>query len=250
MNLLKAEISKTLIEIKTYYPDHIVDIVIKYFLFTAFFIGFGSKNINPDSFFIGYSFWMIASYIISEASVQISFEKQVGTVEQLFIKPFSSSSLLAVRSILLFVVSIAKFVLLFLIISLTMRIHIALPASIFVVYFFSILGFLGLGIFLSALTLIFTKTASFESIISYGLLIVSGVIVPFGNLPQILHKILLPIPYFYGIEMAQKLGSMQTVSFSEWIFLVLLNIAALGLSFFLYEIILKYVRKRGLINKY
>ena len=138
MNLLKAETSKTLIEIKTYYPDHIVDVIIKYFLFLAFFLGFGTRNIGNDSFLIGYSFWIIASYIISEASVQLSYEKQIGTIEQLFIKPYSSSTILLVRSLLMFTVSLVKFALLAIVIFLTMRISVSLPFPVLVVFFASI----------------------------------------------------------------------------------------------------------------
>lgn len=36
IHLLKAEYKKSFIELKTYYPDQIVDIIIKYFLFVAF----------------------------------------------------------------------------------------------------------------------------------------------------------------------------------------------------------------------
>ena len=117
--VLKAEFSKALIEIKTYYPDHIVDIVIKFFLFATFFIGFGKENISQNSFYIGYSFWMIASYIISESSATISYEKQIGTIEQIFIKPFSSQLIILIRSMLYFFVSLIKFSLLYLIAMLT-----------------------------------------------------------------------------------------------------------------------------------
>ena len=250
MNLLKAETSKTLIEIKTYYPDHIVDVIIKYFLFLAFFLGFGTRNIGNDSFLIGYSFWIIASYIISEASVQLSYEKQIGTIEQLFIKPYSSSTILLVRSLLMFTVSLVKFALLAIVIFLTMRISVSLPLPVLVVFFASIFGFFGLGIFLSALTLIFTKTASFESVISYALLVLSGVIVPFGNIPSAVNKIMYSFPYFYGIGLAQKLRALQEVKILEWVFLFLLNFAAFALSLFFYELCLKYVRRRGMLNKY
>ncbi len=250
MNLLKAEISKTLIELRTYYSDHIVDIVIKYFLFLTFFLGLGTKNVTNNTFFIGYSFWIIASYIISEASVQVSFEKQVGTIEQLFIKPYSSSLILAVRSVLMFTVSFAKFVVLTGIIWLTTKISVSVQPLIFAVYFVSLFGFLGLGLFLSALTLIFTKTASFESILSYALLTVSGVFIPIEKLSPLIHKIIHPFPYFYGIELAQKVGSFQTVATFEWVLLVILNFLALMAGFILYEFCLKYVRRHGLINKY
>ncbi len=55
IHLLKAEYKKSFIELKTYYPDQIVDIIIKYFLFVAFFVGFGKSQIDVGAFYIGYS---------------------------------------------------------------------------------------------------------------------------------------------------------------------------------------------------
>ena len=118
------------------------------------------------------------------------------------------------------------------------------------IYVVAISGFLGLGIFLSALTLIFTKTASFESIISYALLLVSGVIIPIESLPPALYKTVTLFPYFYEINMAQKICFTGSCPPLQWLVLILLNflMLALGLSF--YNICLSYVRHRGLINKY
>ena len=53
IHLLKAEYKKSFIELKTYYPDQIVDIIIKYFLFVAFFVGFGKSQIDVGAFYIG-----------------------------------------------------------------------------------------------------------------------------------------------------------------------------------------------------
>ena len=124
IHLLKAEYKKSFIELKTYYPDQIVDIIIKYFLFVAFFVGFGKSQIDVGAFYIGYLYWMIASYIIAEASASISFEKQVGTIEQIFLKPVSVLQILTLRTFVMFSISVLKFGILFLIVSLTLKIDV------------------------------------------------------------------------------------------------------------------------------
>lgn len=64
VGLVKAELRKYLLEIKNYYPDQIVDLIIKYILFIVFFFGFYKNGSNSGDFYIGYLYWMIASYII------------------------------------------------------------------------------------------------------------------------------------------------------------------------------------------
>jgi len=250
LSVVKAEFSKTLIEIKTYYPDHIVDVFIKFFLFLTFFIGFGQKNISTDLFCLGYSFWMIASYIISEASESISYEKQVGTIEQIFIKPFQTQTILIVRSLMHFCVSLFKFILLYILVLLILKVQFSLKAQILVVYAISIIGFLGVGIFLSALTLIFTKTASFEAIVSYALLGVSGVIIPFDKMPQLLGSTLKVFPYFYQIDMAQRISLNNSAMPLDWIILLLSNLAMCIVGFVFFNLCARHVRNHGLINKY
>ncbi|MBR0429455.1 MAG: ABC transporter permease [Lachnospiraceae bacterium] len=249
MKVLKAEVRKALLEMKSYYPDHIVDIVVKYFLFLGFVIGFGKKAISIDEFYVGYAFWMIASYIISEASVSISFEKQVGTIEQLFIKPTSSEIILLVRTFLMFLISFIKFGILYMIVIITMQYRILIPWQTILIFMISIIGFAGLGIALSGITMIFTKTASFESIISYGLLLVSGAIIPYANMPTMFDKISW-IPYIFQISLAQKVAIGSVVTPIEVMYLILSNVLLLVIGLLIYSVTYRAVRKSGVMNRY
>lgn len=249
MKVLKAEIKKTLLEIKNYYPDHIVDIIVKYLLFVGFIVGFGTKDITIDEFYVGYAFWMIASYIISEASVSISFEKQVGTIEQLFIKPASSQMILIIRTLLMFLVSLIKFAVLYLIVVVTMHYKILIPWQTMLIFLLSIIGFSGIGMALSGITMIFTKTASFESIISYGLLLISGAVIPFAKMGSLFDKIKW-IPYVFQISLAQKISRGNSFSLFDTLYVVLSNIFILLLGLLIYSINYRSVRKNGVMNRY
>ncbi len=249
MKVLKAEFRKALLEVKNYYPDHIVDIVIKYLLFLGFVVGFGKKDIAIDEFYVGYAFWMIASYIISEASVSISFEKQVGTIEQLFIKPTSSALILLVRTFLMFLISLIKFAVLYVIVIITMQYRIIIPWQTMLIFLVSIIGFAGLGIALSGITMIFTKTASFESIISYGFLLVSGAIIPYAQMPSVFSKISW-IPYVFQISLAQKISMGSVITTFDVLYLILSNIALLAIGLLVYSITYRSVRKSGIMNSY
>ncbi|WP_415853191.1 hypothetical protein [Thermoanaerobacter kivui] len=86
-NIIKAELSKYIIEVKIYYHDHIVNMIVTYIFFAGFFLEFRNYAAVKDSYYIGFLYWFLAANIISEVSVSISFEKQVSTLEQLLLKP-------------------------------------------------------------------------------------------------------------------------------------------------------------------
>ena len=85
-NIFVTELKKYWIEVKTYYPDHLVNVIV----LIIFFVGFLNSSIGSEYFnsiYIGFVFWFFASNVISEAANSISFEKQSGTFEQLLSKP-------------------------------------------------------------------------------------------------------------------------------------------------------------------
>ena len=74
-------------------------------------------------------------------------------------------------------VSFAKYLLLYIIIYFLFGIYINISVELVIICVISLIGFLGLGIALSGITMIFSKTASFETIISYLLLLLSGSVI-------------------------------------------------------------------------
>ena len=250
IHLLKAEYKKSFIELKTYYPDQIVDIIIKYFLFVAFFVGFGKSQIDVGAFYIGYLYWMIASYIIAEASASISFEKQVGTIEQIFLKPVSVLQILTLWTFVMFSISVLKFGILFLIVSLTLKITFTVTPAVLLIFLISIIGFTGIGIGLSGLTLLFAKTASFESIVSYGLLLISGTVISYQNMPDIIFKIIRILPFVLEIDISQKVLKTEIISIPDFFLVLLSNVAMFCLGCLVFQFFLKRVKRYGVMNKY
>lgn len=249
-NLFAAEYKKSFRELKTYYPDQIVDIIIKYFIFVAFFIGFGKDHVDIGEFYIGYLYWMVASYIIGEASMNISFEKQVGTIEQVFLKPTPVLLILTVRTIVMLSISIMKFGILLGIVMLTMGISISITPQLLLIFLVSVIGFIGIGNALSGLTLLFAKTASFESIISYGLLLISGTVISYRVIPEGIFRALRWIPMVLEIDISQKVMRTGTLSVQEFLFVLISNVAMLALGALIFQLFLKKVKRHGIMNKY
>ena len=197
-----AELRKYFLEVKCYYPDHIVNLVVLFIMFFGFFRLFTNSDVIPDSaYYIGFVYWFYANGIIGESSVSISTEKQSGTFEQLLIKPSSLSSILFYRSacwLLFQSVEIA-------IVMAALHIFLSVPMSfsmfVIPVFIITMLGLIGISYLLSALTLIFTKTASFTTIFSYLLLFFSGV----ANGVGVRSAAYFIFPLSQGIDISRRL---------------------------------------------
>lgn len=250
LKLIQAEFKKYLLEVKTYYPDQIVDLVTRYILFTAFFYGFVYHVRNSTGYYVAYMYWIIASSIISELSMSLSFEKQAGTIEQLIIKPYPLWLILTVKTYVVLLITALKCVLLFVIIKVTLPISLQFDLNLIWILLVSVIGFTGIGLALSGLTMKFTKTASFESIISYCLLFFSGTIIPFDKMPDLVQRVLNVIPFTAGINMSQKLleGGSQILPVLLW--LLFINLACFLLGYLIFQAIFRNVKVNGILNTY
>lgn len=248
--LFRAELKKYLLEVTTYYPDQIVDIVTKYILFATFFYGFVHTAGNATDYSIGYLYWIIASGIISELSVSISFEKQVGTIEQLILKPYPLWLILTVKTYVVLLVTALKCLLLLALIRITLPISLAFNVNLVWILLVSVLGFTGTGLALSGLTMKFAKTASFESIISCGLLFFSGAIIPFEKMPSAVQRVLDVIPFTAGISASQRSFSGGFHMLPVLLWLLIINLAWFMIGYWIFDTMFRNVRTNGVLNNY
>lgn len=225
MSLLKAEFKKIFIETKIYYPDYIVGLITDFALFLLVIQTDGEQSVKV----FGYILWLLASGVLSEASMNISTEKQLGTLQNLLIKPYSILQIIMTKSLVWFVINLMKTVVIVLLlgcfIELSGMFHIQLIYIVLVVC----VGIMGLSLILSALTLVFTKIASFVTIISYGLLFLSGSIVA---VPKILAY---TNPLSYGVEFSALVFS-DSASLGNALYLLAISITWLiaGILLFRY----------------
>ena len=187
MNLIRAEFRKTFIEALSYYPDYIVGLI------TDFFILFIVINTDGNKAYkvFGYILWMLASGVISEASMCISTEKQLGTLQNIMIKPYSSYSSTKYPDI-----NVIKAVITIAIAMLFLDVQNMFRLEYLYITVFVCIGIMGLSYVLASITLMFTKVASFVSIISYGFLFLSGSIV------KIPDALVYTNPISYGVKYA------------------------------------------------
>ena len=171
MDLMCAEIKRYTQEALTYYPDFIVSII------TATLLFFIMAKINTQTAttaLTAYIFWILCTSVLSEAAITISTEKQLGTFRNLLIRPTSVIAILSARTVSWFLLNLIKIVLVSTILLIFYPGSFVLHPMVFPVLLVSAAGVYGFALILAALTLLYTKTASFESIISYVLLLISG----------------------------------------------------------------------------
>ena len=168
MKLIKAEFKKSLIEAASYYPDYIVGILTDTLLLV---IVMNTEGEQEEKLF-AYVLWILVNGVLSEASLCISTEKQMGTLQNLMIKPYSIMQIISVKTLVWFLLNSVKACICIGIASLFIKLsfrfesfYIAMPVCF---------GCMGISYILSALTLIFTKMASFVSIVGYLFLFLSG----------------------------------------------------------------------------
>ena len=213
MNLLKAEFRKIFIETKTYYPDFIVGIFTDFVLFVLVI----NSNEDRSVKVLGYVLWLLASGVLSESSINISTEKQLGTLQNLLIKPYSILEIIIAKSLAWFSVNIVKSALIVAILGCFIDLSNAFHPSFLLVVFLVCVGIMGFSLMLSALTLIYTKIASFVLVISYLLLFLSGSVVP---VPPILAY---TNPLSYGI-MFSSLISLGQASFINLLYQIFISV--------------------------
>lgn len=242
-----AELRKYFLEAKCYYPDHIVNLVVLFIMFIGFFNLFSDINAAADSaYYIGFVYWFYANGIIGESSASISAEKQCGTFEQLLIKPSSLSGILFYRSVCWLLFQSAEIALVMAVLHVLFSVSMSFSITILPIFAITMLGLVGISYFLSALTLIFTKTASFTTIISYLLLFFSGV--ADGAKEQGVTYYLLPLAQ--GICISRSMIMGNGVSALEVGLLGINALAYLILGRFIFRFVMKNGRRKGISMEY
>ncbi len=245
--ILKAELRKYFNEVKAYYPDHIVGIIVSLIFFTGVFYGFNNVN---SHLYIGFFMWYFSSIIISESSMSISEEKQQGTFEQLITKPTSLLKILSIRTIVWLLFFIIKSCILFFVISTFMNVSFKFDILLMPIFIMVFISMYGISLLLSSLTLIYTKTASFEGIISYILLFFTGSLIPIDSLPTLIQDIAKFLPLTLGNEIATMLLDGYIIETISWIKLIVVSFIYLIIGLVIFNLVSKHIRKSGYSQRY
>lgn len=248
LKCFRAEMKKYVLEFLCYYPDHIVGVAILLIVFLGFFtIKSNATRITDPSYYIGFVYWYYANSIIGEASMSISVEKQSGTFEQLLIKPVHLSSILFWRTICWLTIQTVEVIIVLVIIKIFFHIPMGFSVKIVPIFIVTMMGLMGLSFLLSSLTLLYTKTASFDTIIGYILLFFTGIISGDITNKGVAFYVL---PLSQGIQLSRELINKSWVDLSQFVFLIFNTIAYLIIGILLFKYAMKKGKNFGVSSEY
>ncbi len=229
MNLIKAEFNKIKQEMKFYYPDYIVGTVVQ--LLILFVILRLGNDLNSTYF--SYVSWVLISGILSESVMCISTEKQLGTLQNLMIKPYTIFQIIFAKVFIWYLFNFIKIMIISIILKIFVFNELLINLPIMATILLESVGIFGISFVMSALTLIYTKTASFETIISYIVLFLSGGIM---NLPR---SVALTNPISYTTIILPKIIKGENISINL-LFLSTLSLILFFIGYFLFKVVFKH----------
>lgn len=245
--LIKAEFKKYLIEVKTYYPDHLVGMIITFIIFSVFSY---TTTSSQASFYIGFVYWYLMSSLITESSTSISMEKQMGTLEQLLIKPIRFDVLITIKTLVWYLVNTLKVLLVLLVLVICFKVKFSFTPWLMFIFALSSVGVFGFTLLLVALTLKYTKVASFESVISYLLLFLTGTVIPFEQLPRFIQLLGNQLPLTLALKLSRILLDEGKFIWSDFYFLMIQSMIYLLLGYWSFNVIYRKSKQSGLERSY
>lgn len=225
MNSFKNEFRKIFNETITYYPDFLVNLAVNILLFFIIF-RFNEKKGSITSFVL----WILVSGVMSEASITISTEKQLGTLQNLLLKPVSILQTIINKTLSWIIINTVKLLLTLFALSFFYNVSEIFDLRIFFVFIISLIGVFGFSLILGALTLMYTKAASFETILSYLMLYFSGAFIPVSKF----------VVYTNPLSNATFIiKNISVVGVKDYFVLVLISLIWFGIGCLLFESIFK-----------
>ncbi|MFC4651365.1 ABC transporter permease [Lactococcus nasutitermitis] len=240
--MFKAELKRNLRESLNFYPDLLSNFFMTILLFCMFMVLGGavaSRN------YMGYAFWFLLSGVVSEASISISYEKQRGTLEQLILKPISLIKILFIKSIIWGIFNLLQVVFATIVLCAIFSIKLNVTWVALLVLIVNFFGIIGFSMIFSALTLLFTKTASFLAIIGYLLLFASGALIPVERLPFFFKVLVYILPMNFGLNLIQRPFSLM-----QFMLLIAQTIFWIILGRWIFNLIYKRSKIKGLSTRY
>jgi len=222
LSLLKAECSKVIGDIKTYWLDYIFGNVNIFFMFLGLFYSF-SLNVADENekilFLFGLMFWYYGSHAIDLVAILIEEEIQQGTLEQLLMSKTSLSMSLFFRIIAQLFFDTIKGVFVVVVCVLAFRINFSSLVSVrfllmLIIFFVGIIALYGIGYIIAGLSLIYKNATVIASISNNLLLFFSGAIISIDKFPEIVQNVIKLFPIYWSNEIIEELllyTSMNTI---------------------------------------
>jgi len=260
--LVKTEILRKFISLLRYPIETISGLCITVLFFMALL--FGAKMMagklpldfgdTTKGIMIGYLIWLLTTSSIQTMSNEVFAEELEGTMEQVYISPAGPIYLLLSRSIVDLLFSIMALPFIFYLLQILTGIYLDFNfLSILPILVLTFIGLCGFGFILAGITLIFKKIGIVSLILPFfpfGL-----VVLPLENLSSNLQILVFLLPLAYGAKLIrlvvlQNQGFITLFINGEILILLLNSLFYLSLGMFVYKILEKIAKEKGLLAHY
>lgn len=228
--------------------------IVVVFIGLNFFVGSGDLQAEQlEASLIGYLIWIYTFMAISNMGWSLKEEAQTGTLEQMYMSPTPPEVLILGRVLANFITTSLMIGLVILILIPLFDISLPLRLEGLVVFLWTMVGLLGLGLMVGGATLVFKHVESLSYFIQYGLMFLNGSLVSIEKFPPWLETAARLLPGTQGI-FTLRLALLEKQSFEElWINLLLLIVHSTVyfiMGWLVYKIGESYARQHGTLGQY
>lgn len=256
LRLFLAELKRDWIMLRRYAAEAISGVIGLTIVFYGLFLsakyvaGSGSQfGDRLDSIVVGYVLWSLVLFIISDIAQGLQQEAQTGTLEQLFLSPFSASKIFVMRALAKLTTQLVLIVsILFLIMAITGT-QLAFPPLLVLPLLTVILGAYGIALGMGALALLWKRVQQLLGIFQFLLFTLLMVPIESWAGPAKLLGLFLPMTPGAGL-LRELMARGQTLDLGQWAIALLNGLFYFGLGLFLFRWSERETKRRGKLGGY
>jgi len=244
-------VKKYFIELKRYFLNTLMSMVGIFILFLLVFFGLRSFEAGTDTLqgsIVGFAMWIFALMAYSEMSWGLLQEARDGTLEQLYLTPSTFRRISAYRVFGSFIFQFVLFVVFLGIMMVVTGEYLSLNPGVIILLVLTLLSIYGLGYIMGGLSLVFKKVQAGNQILQFLFILLLV-------LPTITdHQIIYFVPLSWGNLMINKMMidglSLLDFTLFEYSILLVNSFAYLIIGLFIFSLMERTAKKRGLLGHY
>lgn len=254
--LFLAELKRSWIQFIRYPTEAIGGVIIITAVFYGLFLGaryiagpslqFGDRL---DAIIVGYVIGTLVIFIMNDIAGRLQYEAQTGTLEQLFLSPFSAPKVFLVRALASLLLQLILLLSILVIIITLTRSQLSFPSSLLLPLLTVLLGAYGLAFTMGSLALLLKQVQQLFGIFQFALL--SLLTVPTETWTGSLRVVGLLLPMIPGAGLLRNLMARGQMLEPIALAIACVNGAAyFGLGLFLFHWAERETKRRGGLGGY
>lgn len=226
------------------------------FIGASFFLGNG--QFNPQQLtvlFLGYIVWFYARIVIMSTGADLVGEAQAGTLEQMYMTPAPTETLVLGRVLATLLTTTIMVLLTSVALILILGIAIPWRWEGLVILALTMAGLFGFALILGGLTLIFKQVDSLADLIQNALLFLTGSLLPIAHFPPWLALIARTLPITDGIDVLRQVLLNKESLLDVWgnqslIWLIVNSAIYLAIGWIIFKYSERVAKMQGSLSQY